>query len=88
MQPDELLELVEYGALHPVSALELEPAFPVSCLDALRTAGKLRRDYDLDLFVVVIVMDYLRRITDLEVRIASLQASSLRGMPDSEDHDA
>jgi hypothetical protein len=36
----------------------------------------LRRDYDLDLFVVVIVMDYLRRIETLESQLLSLQAKS------------
>jgi chaperone modulatory protein CbpM len=76
---DELQELMEYGALAPMAPLassEPEPMFAITCLQPLRTAGKLRRDYDLDLFVVVIVMDYLRRIENLESQLQSLQAQS------------
>jgi hypothetical protein len=53
--------------------------FAITCMQPLRTAGKLRRDYDLDLFVVVILMDYLRRIETLESQLLSLQAQS--GLP-------
>jgi chaperone modulatory protein CbpM len=75
---DELQELMEYGALAPLvsSEPEPEPMFAITCMQPLRTAGKLRRDYDLDLFVVVIVMDYLQRIETLESQLLSLQAKS------------
>jgi chaperone modulatory protein CbpM len=73
---DELQELMEYGALAPLASGEPEPMFSITCLQPLRTAGKLRRDYDLDLFVVVIVMDYLRRIETLESKLLSLQAKT------------
>jgi chaperone modulatory protein CbpM len=73
---DELQELMEYGALAPLASSEPEPLFAITCLQPLRTAGKLRRDYDLDLFVVVIVMDYLRRIESLESQVLTLQAQS------------
>jgi chaperone modulatory protein CbpM len=73
---DELQELVEYGALAPLQPAQPEPLFAISYLEPLRTAGKLRRDYDLDLFVVVILMDYLQRITQLELELRSLQAQS------------
>lgn len=71
----ELEELIEYGALQPLTA-SLEPVFAMGWIQPLRTAGKLRRDYDLDLFVVVIVMDYLRRIEELESQLLSIQARS------------
>jgi len=70
----ELEELVEYGALVPLSPLCDEPAFAVEWLQPLRIACKLRRDYDLDLFVVVIVMDYLHRIEILEAGLRGLEA--------------
>ena len=73
---NELQELMEYGALAPLASSEPEPMFAIACLQPLRTAGKLRRDYDLDLFVVVIVLDYLRRIETLESQLHSLQAQS------------
>ena len=69
----ELEELIEYGALQPLTS-SLEPAFATGWIQPLRTAGKLRQDYDMDLFVVVIVLDYLRRIDALELQIQSLQA--------------
>jgi chaperone modulatory protein CbpM len=72
----ELQELMEYGALAPLAASDLEPVFDATYLQPLRTAGRLRRDYDLDLFVVVIVMDYLLRIEALESQLLSLQAKS------------
>ena len=70
----ELQELMEYGALAPLAASDSEPMFATTYLQTLRTAGSLRRDYDLDLFVVVIVMDYLKRIETLESQLLSLQA--------------
>jgi chaperone modulatory protein CbpM len=72
----ELQELMEYGALAPVAASDSEPMFATTYLQPLRMAGRLRRDYDLDLFVVVIVMDYLKRIEVLESQLVSLQAQS------------
>jgi chaperone modulatory protein CbpM len=71
---DELQELMEYGALAPMTARDLEPMFAATYMQPLRIAGRLRSDYDLDLFVVVIVMDYLKRIETLESQLLSLQA--------------
>ena len=76
MSRAELEELMEYGALLPLTSLRAEPEFALEWLRPLRIAGELRRDYDLDLFVVVIVMDYLRRIETLEARVQSLQAQT------------
>jgi chaperone modulatory protein CbpM len=72
----ELQELIEYGALAPLQPVQPEPLFAIGYLEPLRTAGKLRRDYDLDLFVVVIVMDYLQRIAQLEAQVHRLEAQS------------
>ncbi|MBK7000079.1 MAG: hypothetical protein IPH35_08945 [Rhodoferax sp.] len=55
MSLPELHELMEYGALCPIAQPPAEPVFAMNCLEPLRKAGKLRRDYDLDLFVVVIL---------------------------------
>lgn len=73
----ELQELIEYGALQPLQPLQPEPLFAISYLEPLRTAGKVRRDYDLDLFVVVILMDYLQRIAQLEAQLRTVQAQSV-----------
>ncbi len=76
MSPADLLELIDYGALSPLEQGQAEPLFASAYLEPLRTAGILRRDYDLDLFVVVILMDYLQRIAQLELQLHSLQAQT------------
>jgi chaperone modulatory protein CbpM len=78
MSRDDLQELMEFGALLPLASSTAEPVFPIGCMASLRTAEKLRRDYDLDLFVVVIVMDYLQRIEQLESQVRSLESGFLR----------
>ncbi len=70
----EIDELIEYGALSPLPREAEELVFSATCTPALRTACKLRRDYDLDLFTVALLMEYLNRIDALEREIRSLQA--------------
>ena len=70
----ELGELVEYGALVPLGDQPQEALFSAEWVMPLRAAGKLRRDYDLDLFAVAILLDYLHRIDGLEDQLRSLQA--------------
>jgi chaperone modulatory protein CbpM len=70
----ELDELVEYGALNPIHRNEPERSFSAECVAALRAAGRLRRDFDLDLFAVAILMGYLNRIEELEREVKSLRA--------------
>jgi chaperone modulatory protein CbpM len=72
----ELQELVEYGALAPV---QRPPAtatlvFSAACVAPLRHAVRLRRDFDLDLFMVSMLLDYLQRIEDLQKEVRSLKA--------------
>ena len=74
LRAEELEELLDYGALTP-----LEPGgdillFPLHCVAPLRRAASLRRDYDLDLFAMVVLLDQLRRIESLEQQLHSLQA--------------
>lgn len=80
----ELDELVEYGALLPLpdaggKAGHPHRLFMADCVTTLRTAGELRRHFDLDLFTIAILMDYLNRIEALENQVRTLQAQvSLR----------
>ena len=82
MATTELDELVEYGALQPVlptAATSAPPThscaalFSSTCVAPLRTAGRLRRDYDLDLFSVGLMLEYLNRIDTLERQVQWLQ---------------
>ena len=71
---DELDELMDYGALVPMQDVRQERLFSAECAMPLRTAGKLRRDFDLDLFTVGLLLGYLNRIEALERQVQSLQA--------------
>ena len=44
------------------------------CVTPLRTAGRLRQDFDLDLFTVAMLLGYLHRIEVLENELRCLQA--------------
>jgi len=71
----ELDELVDYGAIAPLaSAGPAERSFTADCVVPLRTAGKLRLDFDLDLFTMSLLLGYLRRIDALEHEVRSLRA--------------
>ncbi len=71
---DELDELMDYGALVPMQDVRQERLFSAECAMPLRTAGKLRQDFDLDLFTVGLLLGYLNRIEALERQVRSLQA--------------
>ncbi|WP_341918189.1 chaperone modulator CbpM [Polaromonas sp. YR568] len=71
---DELDELMDYGALVPMQDVRQERLFSAECVMPLRMAGKLRQDFDLDLFTVGLLLGYLNRIETLERQVQSLQA--------------
>jgi chaperone modulatory protein CbpM len=70
----EIDELVEYGALTPLEHSAGQRTFSRACVSSLRVACKIRRDYDLDLFTVALLMDHLNRIEELERELRFLQA--------------
>lgn len=74
LDTDEVRELLEYGALRPLPYTSSEPLFSADVLPALREAARLRRDFDLDLFAVAMLLGYLDRIEVLERQVRSLQA--------------
>jgi len=74
MSTDQLDELVEYGALKPLKRAHDERVFSAACVATLRKACKLRDDYDLDLFTVALLMEYLNRIDELECELRTLHA--------------
>ncbi|MDZ4279682.1 MAG: chaperone modulator CbpM [Hydrogenophaga sp.] len=70
-------ELVEYGALQPLQTGPSEAdlrMFSAECVTRMRTASKLRLDFDLDLFAVALLLDHIQRIETLEHQVRSLQA--------------
>ncbi|MBC7436625.1 MAG: hypothetical protein H7332_11220 [Bdellovibrionales bacterium] len=75
MSAQELNELVDYGALSPIVSDQPERLFNAEVVIPLRAAGRMRTDYDLDLFTVVLLMDSLTRISTLERRVRTLEAT-------------
>jgi chaperone modulatory protein CbpM len=70
----ELQELVDEGVLQPVQRGELVGVFSAEYVMPLRKASRLRQDFDLDLFTVGLLLEYLLRIDALETKVHSLQA--------------
>lgn len=78
MSRAELEELVDYGALAalvPLNGAQPERTFSTECVMPLRTASQLRHDFVLDLFMVAVLMVYLRRIESLEQQVRSLSGA-------------
>ena len=71
---DEVQDLVDYGVLQCAFAREGLDYFDGASLSHLLVACQQRRDYDLDLFSVVIVVQYLREIEDLKLQLSQYQA--------------
>ena len=74
MTTAEVDELVEYGAILPLQIKRQERLFSAQCITQLRTAGRLKMDFDLDLFAVAVLLGYLNRIEALERQVRMLQA--------------
>ena len=70
----ELDELVGYGALEPLRASPQETLFSAQWVMPLRQAARLRRDLDLDLYAVAILLGMIERIDGLESEVRSLRA--------------
>ena len=70
----ELDELIGYGALAPLRATPQEMLFSAEWVMPLRRAARLRRDLDLDLFAVAILLGMIERIDGLESELRSLKA--------------
>lgn len=71
---DEILELMEYGALTPLNAQPQPLVFSTSCIVPLRQAASIRSDFDLDIFTVAVLLGYINRITELEMQLHALHA--------------
>jgi chaperone modulatory protein CbpM len=73
----QLHELVECGALQPrdqSGANPLQWRFSAECLVAVRTASRLRDDFELDANGMAVALSLLQRIRDLERALNDLHA--------------
>lgn len=76
LSADDILELMDYGALAPLNAQPQPPVFSAACIAPLRQAAGIRGDFDLDLFTVAILLGYINRIAELETQLHALRAQA------------
>ena len=70
----ELREFVEYGAIAPVDPAATQWRFTGRCVVTMRTASRLRADFDLEPHGVALVISLLDRIGELPSELERLQA--------------
>ena len=71
---EEAAELIEFGAIQ-VESFDLGERYVSSSqVAALQHACKLYHDYDVDLFCVVLSVDFMKQIAELERKLAKLTA--------------
>ena len=75
----ELRELVEYGAIAPVDPAAAHWRFTGRCVVTMRTASRLRADFELEPHGVALVISLLDRIGELESELGRLRARLPRG---------
>ena len=71
---EELRALVDYGALAPVDPAAASWTFTASWVVVARTAGRLRRDFELDAHSLSVVLRYVQRVEALEAELRALHA--------------
>ena len=70
----DLRALVDYGALSPVDPAATSWTFTASWIVVARTAGRLRRDFELDAHSLSVVLSYVQRVEALEAELRALRA--------------
>ncbi len=71
---EDLRALVDYGALAPVDPAAASWTFTASWVVVARTAGRLRRDFELDAHSLSVVLRYVQRVEALEAELRALHA--------------
>ena len=70
----EVLELVEYGALAPLDTQTQPPTFSADCVVIVRSASRLRDEFELDTQALALSLRFLERIRELETQLSTLRA--------------
>ncbi len=81
LQETELRELVDFGALVPAEPGQAQWTFTADCVVTVRKATRLRTDLELDSGAFALAVRFLRRIDELEGRIAELRARQMGAWP-------
>ena len=70
----ELRELVDYGALVPTDLQSAQWTFRGNCVVAVRTAWRLRNDFELDPHALALALKFIVRIRELEAQLRESRA--------------
>lgn len=71
---DLVTELVECGALAPADASRAQWTFSARCVVTMRSAGRLRNDFELDANALALTLSFLERIKELESQLHAARA--------------
>jgi chaperone modulatory protein CbpM len=77
LAPEELVELIDFGALEPVVAGEPR-RFASRAIVQVRRAARLRDDFGLNPPGMALALVYIERIDELERRLRELECQMLR----------
>jgi len=77
LQWEELTALVEFGILEPLSGAGASWTFSSHCVSIVRTAGRLKADFEVNPPGLALALTYLDRIRELEARLAELECRLL-----------
>jgi chaperone modulatory protein CbpM len=70
----DLRQLIDCAALAPADPGAAEARFGAECLITVKTAQRLRRDFDLDASALALPLLLLERIRSLEAELRALRA--------------
>ena len=71
----DLRALVEYGVLTPKDPDAVEWHFERRCVRAVKTAGRLRRDFELEPHALALALALVERIQGLESELRTLRVA-------------
>lgn len=74
----EVRDLVDQGSIAPLDPNATQQSFSAECIVTLRTARRLRDDFELDSQGLAVALALLDRIRDLEAQIRGLSAQLSR----------
>lgn len=72
VEPDWVLELVEYGVLEPLDPIGRQWEFSAVVLKRVKTAARLRHDLELGTAGIAVALDLLDEIEALRARLHTL----------------
>lgn len=75
---DDVMDLVDCGVITPLEQRPQATLFQLDCLITLKTARRLRDDFQLDRHGVALALTLLRRLDALEAELKAAQARQTR----------